>query len=68
MDPLCLLSVTKTLLGILPNIQLHFEASRAVFWSLSGCKPKPPKTPFTSRALRGPLFHMQNIRFGHAQK
>ena len=40
----------------------RFEASRAVFWSLSCYKElKRTKKPFTGRTLHGPLIQMQHI-------
>ena len=46
------------------------EASRVVFWSLTGYRePKRPKTLFKRRLPRSILFQMQHIlKFGHVQK
>ena len=42
--------------------KMHFEASQAVFWSLSCYKElKPTTKPFTGHTLQGLLFQMQNI-------
>ena len=55
-------SLTPLLLGISPK--LPFEASRAVFWSLSDYKEqKLPRILFKGRELCGLLFQMQNISF-----
>ena len=55
--------MTPLLLGISPK--MPFEASRAVFWSLSDYKEqKLPKMLFISRELCGLLFQMQNISPG----
>ena len=41
----------------------RFEASRAVFWSLSCCKElKLTTKPYTGRTLRSLLIQLQNIR------
>ena len=59
--PFCL-ELTHSPLKILPNSKTRFEASRAVFWSLSRYKElKLTIKPFTGRSLRGLLIQMQNI-------